>query len=355
MRFGRLALFTSLVGMPLAASAQPFQGLYIGAGAGYNLPQTVHAHPSVAGARSATLEPDGGLVALGSIGYGLGNGMRFEVEGNFRQGDVSRLSSPVPQTVSGRLRTYGVMVNALFDMDIGVSWLYPYVGGGVGYAWTNPDGLAITPVAGFTDNLRGTQGNFAFQTIGGLSFPMPGVPGLSLSSEYRFYAVTGRGSFDSTLNPGAVASSVTLEHQYHHSFLLGVRYAFNVVPPTPVAPTPQAAPAPAPARSYLIFFDWDKATLNDRSRQIIKEAADNSTRVQYTRIEVNGYTDTSGTPHYNQNLSLRRARVVQAELIKDGVPQNAIAIRGFGETNLLVPTGPNVREPQNRRVEILLR
>ena len=50
-----------------------------------------------------------------------------------------------------------------------------------------------------------------------------------------------------------------------------------------------------PARSYLVFFDWDKATLTDRARQIIKEAADNSTHVQYTRIEVNGYTDTSGT------------------------------------------------------------
>ena len=77
-----------------------------------------------------------------------------------------------------------------------------------------------------------------------------------------------------------------------------------------------------PARSYLVFFDWDKATLTDRARQIIREAADNSTKVQYTRIEVNGYTDTSGTPRYNQGLSVRRARAVQAELVKDGVPRN---------------------------------
>ena len=81
-----------------------------------------------------------------------------------------------------------------------------------------------------------------------------------------------------------------------------------------------------------MFFDWDKATLTDRSRQIIKEAADNSTRVQYTRIEVNGYTDTSGTHQYNQGLSLRRANAVQAELVKDGVPEDAITIQGFGDT-----------------------
>ena len=120
---------------------------------------------------------------------------------------------------------------------------------------------------------------------------------------------------------------------------------------------PMAAPAPAvqPARSYLVFFDWDKATLSARARQIIKEAADNSTHVQYTQIEVNGYTDTSGTPQYNQGLSIRRAQAVAAELVRDGVPRNAIAIQGFGETHLLVPTGPNVREPQNRRVEIIIR
>ena len=118
---------------------------------------------------------------------------------------------------------------------------------------------------------------------------------------------------------------------------------------------PVAAPAPEPARSYLVFFDWDKTELTERARQIIKDAADNSTHVQYTRIEVNGYTDTSGTPQYNQGLSVRRAQAVATELTRDGVPQSSIEIQGFGETHLLVPTGRGVREPQNRRVEIIIR
>jgi outer membrane protein OmpA-like peptidoglycan-associated protein len=88
--------------------------------------------------------------------------------------------------------------------------------------------------------------------------------------------------------------SIKVQHQYDHRFLVGVRYGFGVTP-LPPAPAPMAAPAPAPARSYLVFFDWDKATPPARAQQIIKEAADNSTKVQYTRIEVNGYTDTSGT------------------------------------------------------------
>jgi outer membrane protein OmpA-like peptidoglycan-associated protein len=104
-----------------------------------------------------------------------------------------------------------------------------------------------------------------------------------------------------------------------------------------------------------VFFDWDRAVLTERARQIIHEAADNSTHVQYTRIEVNGYTDTSGTPKYNQGLSVRRADAVAGELVKDGVPKAAISIHGYGETKLLVQTGPGVREPQNRRVEIIIK
>ena len=63
-----------------------------------------------------------------------------------------------------------------------------------------------------------------------------------------------------------------------------------------------------------MFFDWDRADLTDRARQIIGEAAQNARRVSSTRIEVAGHADRSGTPQYNQRLSQRRADVVAAEL-----------------------------------------
>lgn len=52
---------------------------------------------------------------------------------------------------------------------------------------------------------------------------------------------------------------------------------------------------------------------------------------------------------------MRRAQSVEAELVRDGVPRNVITIQGYGESNPLVPTAQGVREPQNRRVEIILR
>jgi opacity protein-like surface antigen len=353
MRFRRLSLVIALLAMPFTAEAQPFQGLYVGAGAGYNLPQNI---PLAVGGQ---LEPRGGFVGLASVGYALGNGFRFELEGNYRQAHLGNATAAL--STSGSVKTYGVMANALFDIDVGAPWIFPYIGGGVGYARTHlSQSTAFTPASFplISNHFDQTQGNFAFQVIGGLAFPIPGVPGLSLTTEYRFFGVPGSESFAGTQvvagSPALVPITLRPQHQFNHSFLLGVRYAFNVAAPVPIPP-PQAAPAPTAARSYLVFFDWDKATLTDRARQIVKDAADNSTRVQYTRIEVNGYTDTSGTHQYNQGLSVRRARAVQAELVKDGVPQAAIGIQGFGDTQLLVQTGPGVREPQNRRVEIVIR
>jgi outer membrane protein OmpA-like peptidoglycan-associated protein len=133
------------------------------------------------------------------------------------------------------------------------------------------------------------------------------------------------------------------------AFNAGLRYALGVAPlPVPGPPAP-----PLVARTYLVFFNWDFAELSDRAKQIVAEAASNFHRVEVTTIDVNGYTDTSGPRAYNQRLSIARAKAVQAELVHDGVPENAITIQGFGETHLLVPTGPNVRSPPNRRVEII--
>ena len=123
-------------------------------------------------------------------------------------------------------------------------------------------------------------------------------------------------------------------------------------PPTPVV---YSAPMPAPARTYLVFFDWDKANLTDRAKVIVDEAAANSTKIAVTQIEVNGNADTSGNSSYNLGLSKRRADNVAAELVSQGVPQNIIFIQAFGDTRPLVQTGPGVREPQNRRVEIILK
>jgi len=354
LRLHALTAMLVVVAVPLTARAQPFRGVYVNLGAGFDLAPDVGATPpsSFAGS-NIQLDRNDGFTGLGSLGYAFGNGFRLELEGSYRQNGLHSLNGTYASTsASGNIDSYGVMGNLLFDMDIGKPWLYPYLGGGIGYSWDQLSSARLNQ-SGTSFSGNDSSGGFAYQAIAGLSFPVSGVPGLSITTEYRYHSVVGDQTFHGS-TPGGSAN-LTLGTQHDHDFLLGVRYAFGVTPPPMPVPAAAAAPAPAPARSYLVFFDWDKATLTTRAQQIIKEAADNSTKVAYTRIEVNGYTDTSGTPQYNQGLSMRRADAVAAELVKDGVPKNVIAIQGFGETHLLVPTGPGVREPQNRRVEIIIR
>ena len=116
MRYRTLSLAVALLAAPIAVQAQPFHGIYIGAGAGYNLPIDIGAATNlVLPSTSTDLKTTGGFVGLASVGYGLGNGMRFEIEGNYRRG---HLACDRPLTTRG-LQTYAVMANALFDLDVG--------------------------------------------------------------------------------------------------------------------------------------------------------------------------------------------------------------------------------------------
>jgi outer membrane protein OmpA-like peptidoglycan-associated protein len=120
------------------------------------------------------------------------------------------------------------------------------------------------------------------------------------------------------------------------------------------ATAPPPPPPPAPAASFMVFFDWDSTRLNDQSMTVIGQAASAYKSRGAARITATGHTDTSGSDSYNMALSQRRANTVRDALVQQGVPAGAIAAVGVGEAGLLVQTGDGVREPQNRRVEIVL-
>jgi outer membrane protein OmpA-like peptidoglycan-associated protein len=360
MKFRIALLAATVLAAPLAmthaAKAQPVTGIYVGGGAGYNIEERQKAKDlSVDGVSqdgTARISVHNGYTGEASVGYGFGNGFRVELEGDYFNNRFDKVNyDGLSARAGGNEQKYGAFVNALYDFDIGLPYLYPYVGGGVGWQFSNFNNFASEGAS-----VNKTKGALAYQGIAGLSFPIPPVPGLSATVEYRFTGLAEsrkyRGSFD-----GDNAISAKILHQYNNSVLVGLRYAFGVAAPIAPAPAPAApvaAPAPAPAKTYLVFFDWDKSSLTPRATQIIAQAASDSHTEQTTTIDVSGYTDTSGTADYNMGLSQRRAQAVADQLVTDGVSQSEIAIHAFGETHLLVQTGPGVREPQNRRVEIVL-
>jgi outer membrane protein OmpA-like peptidoglycan-associated protein len=123
--------------------------------------------------------------------------------------------------------------------------------------------------------------------------------------------------------------------------------------PQPVEPKPEPKPAPLPG-PFIVFFDFDSSDITDSANRIIRSAASAFEKFEAVRIETTGHTDRAGASSYNDRLSLRRAEAVKAQLVSLGVPASKINVRNQGEGNPLVATADNVREAQNRRVEIVL-
>jgi outer membrane protein OmpA-like peptidoglycan-associated protein len=103
----------------------------------------------------------------------------------------------------------------------------------------------------------------------------------------------------------------------------------------------------------LVFFDFNKSDLTPQAKDIVDTAAKNAAANKVTQLTVTGHTDTVGSDAYNMRLSRRRAESVAAQLEKDGVASSEISIVAKGKRDLLVPTADGVREPQNRRVQIV--
>ncbi len=104
---------------------------------------------------------------------------------------------------------------------------------------------------------------------------------------------------------------------------------------------------------YLVFFDFDSSKISAGARNVVSAVVEEiSKRNNIKAINVVGHTDTSGPSEYNDKLAMRRAKSVKNSLIEMGVPADMIKISSKGETELLVQTPDNMREPANRRVNI---
>ncbi|MCK8787485.1 outer membrane beta-barrel protein, partial [Roseomonas sp. NAR14] len=282
MSLRKALLAATILSLPLTAQAQPVTGLYVGAGVGANYREDSNSGYSGPGSQvslgsrrptfgtSLNQEFNWGFAGALSLGWGFGNGLRAEVEGNFRQNDVDKVTTRNGALIphSGYGRSYGVMANVLYDFNIPNWPVVPYIGAGVGYVWTENKnvggflpgypGPTSNPTAnGVRFRSDDTDSQFAYQAIGGLALPIPAVPGLAITAEYRYLAslnarIDGNvRTVSGAAIPGNSGQGRLSVENMNHSIMLGVRYNFGVAPPPP--PPPPVAVAPAPARTYLVF------------------------------------------------------------------------------------------------------
>lgn len=114
----------------------------------------------------------------------------------------------------------------------------------------------------------------------------------------------------------------------------------------------EAALAP---RRFVVFFDFDKAELTAAAQSVLNDATAALGHLQPAIIEARGHADRAGSKAHNQALSRRRAETIKAALTGRGLAPDAIATFADGETAPLITTADGIREPRNRRVEIIIR
>jgi OOP family OmpA-OmpF porin len=323
-----LVAAAAMIALPVMAQAQGLQypGFYAGieGGGTWMFDNTVTTPPLGFGRGTAqgTMYPQIGWAAGGMIGYDF-VGPRVEIEGIYRR-NTATVGSGNFNAFGLAKDDIGVLANILYDFNAGGT-IVPYIGAGAGIAFVRTSAL----------NTSNDTTQFAYQAIVGVGYNID--PMFRVNVDARYYGTT---------NPYLGGTGYTNNNL---SAMLSLQVKFGAPPPAPPPPPPAAA-----APSFMVFFDWDRSNLSEQALNTIRQAAGAYKTKGNARITATGHTDTSGSDAYNMALSLRRANTVKDALVQNGVPATAISVIGRGEAGLLVKTGDNVREPQNRRVEIVI-
>ena len=102
-----------------------------------------------------------------------------------------------------------------------------------------------------------------------------------------------------------------------------------------------------------VLFDTNKATLKPGADQKIERLATFLNQNPNERLIIEGYTDSTGSEDYNQELSQRRAEAVANSLAARGVPASRYQAVGRGQAFPVAANSTSAGRQQNRRVEIV--
>lgn len=331
-----IAAGAALLGVA-SAHATIDRGWYVGLEAGWNGLQDVGAVAVPDGGPTFTgdVELDGGWAALMTGGYAFTPNWRVELELGFRSNDVDALcpDGDVCGLTAGSVEQFTQMLNVIYDWRIADRWSIA-TGLGVG-----GDYVEVDSVFGSDNDYV-----FAYQALAGLNYHLSDRMDVVLN--YRY--LRSEGPEFQTTDLGGTDWAIEMDELENHTVTVGLRWDLHPASAPPVVIQPQVR---EPAKQYIVFFGFNKSNLTSEAQAVVAEAATAAKQMGTATILVTGHTDTVGGNAYNNRLSQRRADVVRSELERLGVSSKIIT-SAKGETELLVQTADNAKEPQNRRTTI---
>ena len=104
-----------------------------------------------------------------------------------------------------------------------------------------------------------------------------------------------------------------------------------------------------------INFVKNVIVLSDTDKVMIQTLVQPYLNQPFVEFFVNGYTDDSGTPYLNEELSFTRARAIADWLRTMGIADDKIHTQGWADANPIVPNDTEENRFINRRVELTVR
>ncbi len=105
--------------------------------------------------------------------------------------------------------------------------------------------------------------------------------------------------------------------------------------------------------THAITFDIDKASIKPESMGFINQLAQWLKTNSSVKLEVDGYTDNSGSDDHNKTLSQQRAESVKAQLVSMGIDASRLTTSGFGSSKPISSNDTPEGRSNNRRVEFV--
>jgi OOP family OmpA-OmpF porin len=389
----------------IATTALPFSakandGLYLGIGGAANFmsPEDV----SDAGTVIINNQFHNGYGMGLNFGYATAFGLRPELEAGYRYNKFKNAESTFlgNQALGGHYQAYTQMLNLWYDFkskdkSSALSFVHPYLGGGVGMAEVG----IREDVTGFSDAVDDKKLLFAYQAGAGLAFDLTSHMTFSLDGRWlRTHAgnfAVSNDVIDTLGGPSALQTRYDAK-----SVGMSLRYTFggspapsaqtqhedNAITPVPVAEaTPVATTVqdsdgdgvpddldkcPNTPKGFkvdatgciiqqtvvlqAVNFQFNSDQLTDAAKQTLDSVAAGLAGQPSLQVEIDGHTDSKGTAAYNQKLSARRAESVRHYLISKGASSQMLTAHGFGSSKPVASNDTDDGRAQNRRVEFVV-
>jgi OOP family OmpA-OmpF porin len=220
----------------------------------------------------------------------------------------------------------------------------------------------------------------------------------------NFFPEAGVGAFIKLWENSNASSSFSLKPDIRvrwdddgsHGFLRDYLYTMSFVfsfgpgvrqppaPPPPPPPPPPAQPAPAPPPPPVVAapppprcpnvppgvrvdqygcpvqgativlegvrFETNSAVLTGDSQPVLNDVAEGLSKHPRIKVELQGYTDSTGSDKYNLNLSDKRANSVREYLISQNVHPEQLISKGYGKADPVASNATPAGRAKNRRV-----